>query len=226
MTQNFSPTLFRWLLRPLLPMNFVLVIAAVLWAALYRLPMHAFQLVPALLIAGHAVLCASFLYWGWNGTAGFGFLQSRGFSARQLWAHRLVAAVASALMVWGAIAIVTWTPLRGWLQGEFFQNPLYPFMAWRDALTTLQWLGLYLLFISAAHYAWIRQAQPTRYPGAGHALLFALPAWIAVLALFPDGVTQHSVGYLFFTGMLTFILSLLLFIAGYRLSKTLELSLS
>ena len=223
---NLSPTLLRWLLRPLLPMSTVLSVLSIGGALFWPSPFHTNHLVPSLVIIAHSILCASFLYWGWNGTSAFGFIQSRGFSAKSLWAHRLAAASISALMVWLPLALATWTPLRGWLQGDVLANAYYPFMALRDGISTLQWLGLYLLFIPAAQYAWIRQAQPCRFPGAGHWFVMALPVLIVCLATFPSSIAQQLPGYLFFSGAFVLCLATLFLVAGYRLTKTLELSLS
>ena len=93
-----------------------------------------------------------------------------------------MAAAVSALIVWLPVLILTFTPLRSWIQGDLFQNPYYPIMVPRDRSVVAQCLAFYVLIIPATQYAWIRQGQPARYPGTGHWLLAALPVWLFVWA--------------------------------------------
>ncbi|MBN2579026.1 MAG: hypothetical protein JXB10_08555 [Pirellulales bacterium] len=133
------------------------------------------DLLPMQFIGLQCLLLAILL--GRFNTPAFAFLYSRGYSRNQLWGHLMLVSVLSVFIAWLPAALTVWSGLRSSLH-DWFQSPYFPVMAPREALVPWIWLGIYLVFLPAFHYAWIRLAQPTRGQNGG---ILAAGAMIAAL---------------------------------------------
>jgi hypothetical protein len=124
---------------------------------------------PALFIAVRALALASCV--GRFRSGEFAFTYTRGFTRDALWAHMMAASALSALAVWLPAALIVWTPLRAWVQHYVLHSPWFPIMAPREATVPLVWLVGYAVMLPAAHYSWIRLAQPTCGESGGLVML-------------------------------------------------------
>jgi hypothetical protein len=154
------------------------------------------DLLPLQFIGLHCLLLAILL--GRFHSPAFAFLYSRGYSRNQLWGHLMLVSVLSVLTAWLPAALCVWTGLRSFLH-DWFQSPYFPVMAPREVLVPWIWLGIYLVFLPAFHYAWIRMAQPTRgrwggiFPAvaliAALLVLYSLNGWFAGLCVGAFSIT-------------------------------------
>lgn len=218
--------LLLWILRPALSGSLLLAVLSLMWVLFESDPLWETPVLPAILIFLHTFLTTAMIYWAWGRAGSFAYVQTRGHLPETLWRHRLGAGYLTAAIVWLPAAIVVLSPCRSWLQGEVFQNPYYPIMHARDVVEVGRWFLLYLVTVPAAHYAWIRQAQPCRFPGTGHWLLAGLPVLLYTWYRCLHAPLLEQTLYAGSAILLTLILSILFLLGGRRLSQSMELSQS
>lgn len=177
--------LLFFLLRQTWPATLIAVPAACMYSLLKPDLLHGRDPWPAVFILVHSLILTALL--GRFRTAGFAFLCTRGYSRHSLWGHTMLASLLAVLAAWGPAAVILWGGLRSRLQ-QALLSPYFPVMAPREAPVPLVWLAGYALLLPAFHYAWIRQAQPTRGRDGGVFLAVGLVvAVFSVIAVDPAG---------------------------------------
>ena len=74
----------------------------------------------------------------------------------------MAVSVLSIIAAWLPAGLVVWTGLRSVVHDHLFQSPFFPLMAPFETYVPCAWLVLYVTFVPAFHYVWIRWAQPTK----------------------------------------------------------------
>ena len=103
------------------------------------------------------------------------FLYTRGYSRNCLWAHTMIAAGLSALVVWAIAAAIVWTPLRSSFQ-MLGRNPSFPIMAPLETSVPWVWLRIYAFSLPLFCYVRVRRAHPTRGGNGAGILIIVLVA--------------------------------------------------
>jgi hypothetical protein len=164
--------LLRWQVGSALPAAGAALPVALLYVLFTREPLVWNDGAPGWFILLHSRFL---MFWlGRSRTSGFAFLYTRGYSRDALWLHTMLTHVISILLVWLPAALAIWLGMRSGVQDHLYNSPYYPLMMPRESAIPWMWLGEYALLLPVFHYAWIRNAQPTRGQGAGYLLLGGL----------------------------------------------------
>jgi hypothetical protein len=217
MLLNWS--LFWWQFRQVRLITFVGLVVAMIFTLREPDPLDYSMLGWALLFATvHGVLIAWRL--GRTQTRSFAFLYTQGYTRDATWRGAMLASAAAVLIAWLPSALAIWLGVRSHYQ-DALHNYWFPFMQPTEYGYPLWCLMFYASLLPAFHYAWIRQAQPTRGILSGGTLavclviaLFSL--WNAVRLPYLPGLAQWFI----FGGLALTSVSLLL--GGWRLHRQLE----
>ena len=217
------PTLLIWLFRSNWSSHVALPVAC-LWVLFTKEPLSLFQQIglPTTFILLHSLAITAQL--GKFRTAPFAYFYSRGFSRDKLWGHQMLASLLAVGWVWLPAALLVWTPARSAVQDLLYRSPYYPLMSPREVWVPLWWLAGYAILLPVFHYAWIRQAQPVRWPTSGNWLALALVVAFVTLFNVPNSAIRASAWYVH--GLLGggVLIAAVLLIAGRRLHRQLEVS--
>jgi hypothetical protein len=163
---TFKPKLFSWLMRSAWLPNAIAAVISTAWIVLSKRPLYETWMEGALFISLHAFCVVACFNWLGANRRQLPYLYTRGYSRNTLWAHHVMAAIASACFVLVPAAAIVVGPMRSKMQ-ELMNNPAYPFVAERDIAVLPAWTLAYAVAFAAFHYAWIRLKQPTTGGPAG-----------------------------------------------------------
>jgi len=175
----FNGPLFRWQFRRLRWVTLIALVIALAYV-LFEPNVLRFRMIDGVIF---------FVFFHCTGIAGqfgrpqsrsFGFLYSQGYSRDAIWGHMMLASATSVLIVWFPPTLTIWLGLRCGLQ-DLMLNYRFPYSAPLEYFYPLWILLLYILFLPAFHYAWIRNLQPMRSPMSGSFLLAAV--FLAVFSI-------------------------------------------
>ena len=148
----------------------------------------------------------------------FAFLYSRGYSWDAIWCHKMLSTALSVLWVWGAMALVVWTPLRSIVQDKMYASPYYPLFAIKEVSVPWAWLMGYAVLLPMFHYVWIRRAQPTL--GGEGSVLIAISMVVVIITL--RSFRWHQRWFEIMVMVLAGVVVVTNLVAGWLLHRKLE----
>lgn len=209
-------SLLTWIVRPALPVSLVALAVAVVYVLFKREPLDTVDGWAGAFIVAHGCLVVMRL--GRTAVGPFAFLYTRGYSRDRLWAHTMLASLAAVLVVWLPAALMIWLGLRSDYQDAVRQSPYFPIMAPLETTVPLVWLAAYGVLLPVLHYAWIRQAQPTR--GGATGPLLAAGLVVAGVSVFNAGRIEQPVWWIIWIGCA--LVTAAAFWGGRRLHRRIE----
>lgn len=218
----FNAPLFQWQFRQVRWVTLIALVVTLGYTLFEPEPLNYRSLgLPLLFVLAHSILITWRL--GRVRSREFGFLYTQGYSRDAIWWHMMLASVMSVMTVWLPSALIIWSGLRCGLQDAML-NYRFPFSGPLEMTYPLWVLLLYVLFLPAFQYAWIRNLQPTRGPLAGFFVATAMVMTVFRLWSTLDNMLQLSgVGLWLILGGLIMASSSLLF-GGWRLHRRLEVT--
>lgn len=188
---------------------------AILFTLLWPSPLRWNSGWPVLFVFVHALLLVGAM----GGARGpsRAYLYTRGWTRDRVWLHLALATAVAVLAVWMPAALVVWTAIRSTIQ-EAAGNPWFPVMAPAEFTAPPVWLLLYVVVTAAAHFAWIRSAQPTRGREAGLFLVAGLVPVFLTLFIF----RYHPTWFACTAVVLGLVAVAALLAAGRRLHRLME----
>jgi hypothetical protein len=208
--------LLTWMLRPVLPVSLVAMVVALAYVLSRHEPLDTKDGWAGAFIVVHGCLVVMRL--GRTTAGPFAFLYTRGYSRDRLWAHTMLTTLAAVVVVWVPAALTIWLGLRSNYQDVLRQSPFFPIMAPLETAVPLVWLAAYVVLLAVLHYAWIRQAQPTRGGAAGPLMVAGLV--VAGLSIFNAGQIEQPVYWIIWIGCVVVTVAALW--GGLRLHRRIE----